>query len=537
MSKTVAPLLIALAVSHATACSKPAGDAPTLATAAASSSAAPAPAASAEAVDPTPSYIGQGPSVVDLHGDAHPPAPPRDDAPRLASIAMHTDVHLKPSATSPRVGELRAGAIVAMDPDSAGTAGCPKGWRKIEPFGYVCIGAEATLDLDNPIVRASTRRPDVTQKLPYMYGIAVRGGPAYAKIPTAEEQKREEPHLAKHIDKWKRDKESGATYGNELWLKWRGENGAPSALDALRDRTSDTAIPWFLSDGQRAPNLSGLIKQDTVRTDEFSHHNGVAFIDSFLVEGRRFGVATDLRVLPADRFRPIRGSDFHGFEIGKDVDFPFALVRRRGARKWLFEGTRKDGGPLEWRSAVGLTGKQRFFDGKLHYETKDGFWVDDQHAGRVDPAKKMPAWGKNGEKWIDVNITKQVLVAYEGTKPVFTTLISSGEAGLGDPETTKATKRGIFRIHTKYISVTMDSSVVGEAYELRDVPYVQYFENGYALHGSYWHDMFGQPKSHGCVNLSPEDARRLFFWTEPQLPPGWHGIAKPLTGTVVFIHP
>jgi lipoprotein-anchoring transpeptidase ErfK/SrfK len=173
----------------------------------------------------------------------------------------------------------------------------------------------------------------------------------------------------------------------------------------------------------------------------------------------------------------------------------------------------------------------------LYYEAEDGTYVDDHSAGRVDPAKKMPAWGKNGEKWIDVNITKQTLVAYEGTRAVYTTLVSSGEAGLGDPETTKSTKRGIFRIHTKYLSITMDSNVLGEEFELRDVPYVQYFENGYALHGAYWHDVFGQPKSHGCVNLAPEDARRLFFWTEPQIPPGWQGVARALTGTVVFVHP
>jgi lipoprotein-anchoring transpeptidase ErfK/SrfK len=183
-----------------------------------------------------------------------------------------------------------------------------------------------------------------------------------------------------------------------------------------------------------------------------------------------------------------------------------------------------------------LTGKQKLVGGKLHYETKDGHWIDDRSAGRVDPAKKMPGWGKNGEKWIDVNITKQVLVAYEGTKAVYATLVSSGEAGLGDPETSKSSKRGIFRIHTKYISTTMDSDIVGEEFELRDVPYVQYFEGGYALHGSYWHDGFGQPKSHGCINLAPEDARRLFFWSEPQLPPGWHGAARSLTGTVVFVH-
>jgi hypothetical protein len=65
----------------------------------------------------------------------------------------------------------------------------------------------------------------------------------------------------------------------------------------------------------------------------------------------------------------------------------------------------------------------------------------------------------------------------------------------------------------------MDSRVVGEEFELRDVPYVQYFTDGYALHAAYWHDVFGQPKSHGCINLAPEDARRLFFWTGPQVPP------------------
>ena len=68
------------------------------------------------------------------------------------------------------------------------------------------------------------------------------------------------------------------------------------------------------------------------------------------------------------------------------------------------------------------------------------------------------------------------------------------------------------------------------------MPYVQYFQDGYALHAAYWHDVFGMPKSHGCINLSPEDARRIFFWTEPKVPEGWHGAAKALTGTVVFIH-
>jgi lipoprotein-anchoring transpeptidase ErfK/SrfK len=109
---------------------------------------------------------------------------------------------------------------------------------------------------------------------------------------------------------------------------------------------------------------------------------------------------------------------------------------------------------------------------------------------------------------------------------------------LEDAEHTTATKRGIFRIHTKHVSTTMSSNELGEEFELQDVPYVQYFDKGgYALHGAYWHDRFGVPKSHGCINLAPEDARRIFFWTEPAVPPGWHGALLPLRGTVLFIHP
>lgn len=201
------------------------------------------------------------------------------------------------------------------------------------------------------------------------------------------------------------------------------------------------------------------------------------------------------------------------------------------------KGSLKDAGPLEWRTAVKLTGKVNFFHGVLHYELEDGTWASDQDASRLEPAKKMPGWGKDGEKWLDINVTKQTLVAYEGTVPVFATLVSTGEHGLGDPTTTRSTVRGIFRIHTKHVTATMDSNVVGEEFELRDIPYVQYFQDGYALHASYWHDAFGQPKSHGCVNLAPEDARRLFHWTEPAVPPGWHGAMRKLTGTVVFVHP
>jgi hypothetical protein len=65
-----------------------------------------------------------------------------------------------------------------------------------------------------------------------------------------------------------------------------------------------------------------------------------------------------------------------------------------------------------------------------------------------------------------------------------------------------------------------------------------YFEGSYALHGAFWHNNFGHEQSHGCVNLAPLDAKRLFFWTEPLLPQGWHGAIAPKErpGTRVVVH-
>jgi hypothetical protein len=453
---------------------------------------------------------------------------------------MQTPVYERPDVGSRQLGYLRAGAVMKTSRAATPGAGCPGGFYPIEPQGWVCKGAGATLDLTNEIVRAlEDRRPNLEARFPYMYGTVRSPSPVYARLPAAEKLRETEPDLAKHFVKWFDDRDAGASYGQEVWMLGRDAE-APSPKEMLEARfTESERIPFFLQGGRQAPNLSGAITSKDLTTVALAkRRNGFAFVDSFLYEGRRWNVTTDLLVVPADRLRPIRGSAFHGWEIPKDIDFPFALVRRERARRWrLVKGSLKDAGPLEWRTAVKLTGKVNFFKGGMHYELEDGTWASDRDASRLDPAKKMPGWGKDGEKWLDINITKQTLLAYDGTKPVFATLVSTGEHGLGDPAKTRSTVRGIFRIHTKHVAATMDSDVVGEEFELRDIPYVQYFQDGYALHAAYWHDAFGMPKSHGCINLAPEDARRLFFWTEPQLPPGWHGVMRPLTGTVVFVHP
>jgi len=482
--------------------------------------------------------------VVNLAGVTTFPAEPR--APTVAATLWLTRVYKTPSREGKVLGFLRAGAIVEARRGKDGplthgrSAGCSDGWRGVMPAGWVCL-EDATTDMSDPVVRAASRRPDFGHRLPYMYGTVTRGGPVYNRIPSAKDLQEHEPHLDDHLDKWRRDETSGARYGLDVWLRYTTGRNVPGAIEALEAKTTDADIPWFLKDHKRVPVISKVVRQageEAVAVDQIDRRQGRSFTHSFLFEGRRYNVTPDLTVIPADRFRPIRGSAFHGWQVDKELEFPFALVRRPNAWKYRWDGDKMvKHEHVEWRSAHLLTGKQRFYKKKLYYETKDGFWLNARYAGRVDPAKRWPKWAKQGGKWIDVNITKQVLVAYEGKKMVYATIVSTGEDGLGDPEESTATKTGIFRIHTKWVTTTMDSDIVGEEFELRDVPYVQYFEGGYAIHGAYWHDGFGRPKSHGCINLAPEDARRLFFWTDPQVPMGWHGSRKALTGTIIFVHP
>jgi lipoprotein-anchoring transpeptidase ErfK/SrfK len=132
-----------------------------------------------------------------------------------------------------------------------------------------------------------------------------------------------------------------------------------------------------------------------------------------------------------------------------------------------------------------------------------------------------------GEKWIEVNVTTQQLTAWEGDKPVMSYAVSTGL-----PNT--PTVLGEFNIYEKLTATLM----TGSDYYLPDVPYTMYFYGGYALHGTYWHHNFGQPMSHGCVNLETENARKLFEWATPLIPPGqtYAFASADNPGTLVVVH-
>jgi lipoprotein-anchoring transpeptidase ErfK/SrfK len=125
----------------------------------------------------------------------------------------------------------------------------------------------------------------------------------------------------------------------------------------------------------------------------------------------------------------------------------------------------------------------------------------------------------SGDKRIEVDLTKQQLYAYEGDRLVYTFLISSGKWD--------RTPTGTFKIWIKLRSTKMEGGLkeLGTYYYLPNVPYVMFFYNdrvskkmGYSLHGTYWHNNFGQPMSHGCINMKTSEIAQLYSWAEVDLP-------------------
>ncbi len=136
------------------------------------------------------------------------------------------------------------------------------------------------------------------------------------------------------------------------------------------------------------------------------------------------------------------------------------------------------------------------------------------------------------EKWIDVDLSQQRVVAYNGTLPVNSFIISSGLPGT-------PTVTGTFRVWAKTPLQDMYSGnrASGYSYYLKDVPWVQYFHEDYAFHGAYWHNNFGQPMSRGCINMRNEDAQWLYEWASPNaVGDGWHESSTYNPGTLVVVH-
>jgi len=122
-------------------------------------------------------------------------------------------------------------------------------------------------------------------------------------------------------------------------------------------------------------------------------------------------------------------------------------------------------------------------------------------------AHNMMELQQSSERWILIDLSRQRLIAWEGNKPVYAVIVSTGKADT-------PTRTGVFKIYTKYETARM----TGPDYDVPDVPYTMYYDGGMAIHGAYWHNLFGTPVTHGCTNVAVNHAKWLFDWASVGTP-------------------
>ena len=248
-----------------------------------------------------------------------------------------------------------------------------------------------------------------------------------------------------------------------------------------------------------------LEKGDTVAVDHRAAVDGVPHWVS--VEGKVFPTkgTGELQIVSA----------WQGEPLDDKTVFPFGWINPDQAKVYAAPDVKQK--PIETmaRRTRVVIAEESGEGAKRMLRIADGKWV---RAADVNEVRKLarPPGITEAAQWIDVDLGEQVLVAYEGDKPVFATLTSSGRA--------IPTPRGNYPVWAKVSAISMKSQAYEDkAYFVNKVPWVLFFQAHNAIHGAYWHDRFGVTKSHGCVNVSPLDARHLFEWLKPVLPPGWTG--------------
>lgn len=135
------------------------------------------------------------------------------------------------------------------------------------------------------------------------------------------------------------------------------------------------------------------------------------------------------------------------------------------------------------------------------------------------------------DKYIYVDLKNQFVTAFEGEKPVLAVRCSSGDKGTTTP-------LGEFRTDHKgpSIHMTNEGDADSNIYHLPGVPWVSFFTgSGVAFHGTYWHNDYGRPRSRGCVNLTPGDAKFIYRWTRPEVPSETQYLLKLGEGTLVKV--
>jgi hypothetical protein len=432
--------------------------------------------------------VAESVAVAAPEGDTHP----------LHGMAFHLLAHVfaAPSASSPVVGYMRRGSRFRASEPVEGD-GCTGGWHGLAGDGYVCRARGYLLGTTPRNFEPSPVAPALEDPLPYPYGrVTANRVPQLWRIPAVTEERA--------IAAWTERASAGATPTR------------PAAPDGGRRDDADASV------GGR-PDVVRLLMQRGfyVSLDR----------DEEREDGRAFARTVRGTYVPSEALVPVEPPAGRGMAVTSRRPLPLGFVYREGATRFRLDpssgrmvptGPAPSGAAFEVRSTL-------THEGKTFLVARDGTLVRDGMA-RVARLRERPSRIPADARWIHIALGEQTLVAYEGDRPVFATLVSTGRRGFPTPS-------GHFRIFSKHVTDTMDDLVSDDPYLIEDVPWVMYFERSYALHGAFWHSGFGRVRSHGCVNLAPADAQWLFRWTSPTLPPAWHGVEARAgrTGTHVWI--
>lgn len=291
---------------------------------------------------------------------------------------------------------------------------------------------------------------------------------------------------------------------------------------------------YFVGRDGSAAYATLSLADDASPTEELQPGFAVAAVDERTKGGERYVHTHHGRWVPKRDLIPVHGSAFRGEALPSgELRIAWVLDDKSPVFSKASNGT-KTGTRARWEvvPVVERTGE----GAKGMVKIADDAWMRAKDL-RVPTLAAPPPEVREGERWLDMELATQVIVAYEGKKPVFATLTSTGKGKQG---TELATPKGTHRIWVKLRTSTMDNledENASSTYAIEDVPYVQYFSKGAGLHGAFWHKSFGRVRSHGCINLTPLDAQRLFSFTSPRLPAGWSAVLPTAEepGTIVRV--
>ncbi len=441
-------------------------------------------------------------------------------------------IYSQPDLSSDKLGYLRIGTRFMVTPkiDDAGE-GCKKGFHGLPMGGYVCASKGWVVDAERaPFMPHAPPKPRLEEAHPYDYGYVRRwNSPMWWRVPNADEIKG--AAFQRSVREAERtgapppspDGGGGAVDGGDA-----AEGGEGSSGGVVEAAPAEPVDP--------GPDLATM-KLPLSPGSPWLERGFFLSLGEKIREGSRSYRRTARGAyVEANALSRYDAKDYKGIELDDEVAFPVAVVKKKKSR--LLELNEEDKlkavKGLERRDFVDVN-EETEINGKAYMITAEGQLVRKEDL-MIPELQPLPAGVEPWERWIDVSLSNQMLVAYEGTRPVYVTLVSTGKKG--SKEEPFDTPTGRWRIYSKHISSTMDGNTASDgSYSIQDVPWTMFFYGSYALHGAFWHRSFGRVRSHGCVNLGPSDARWLFFWTTPFLPEGWHGVhaTDESPGTTVIV--